>query len=163
MTNAERFRRGIAISPSCPMCVRDNETPLHVLRDCSRAQEVWRLILPINTQQVFFSLDLQLWIKSNLVFNTVNPHWCVPRNLIFVSVIWLLWKCHNDFTFNDNALSNAPIASSPISQYPLKWIAPNLVWFYINVDGSVSSNTGMASIRGLSEITMVIGFLAFIA
>ncbi|KAK8655997.1 hypothetical protein V6N13_108559 [Hibiscus sabdariffa] len=116
MTNAERFRRGIAISPSCPMCVRDNETPLHVLRDCSRAQEVWRLILPINTQQVFFSLDLQLWIKSNLVFNTVNPHWCVPRNLIFVSVIWLLWKCHNDFTFNDNALSNAPIASSPISQ-----------------------------------------------
>ncbi|MCI19533.1 ribonuclease H, partial [Trifolium medium] len=41
LTNLRRSKWGVRISPICSRCGRDDETTVHVLRDCVFATQVW--------------------------------------------------------------------------------------------------------------------------
>ncbi|KAK5812257.1 hypothetical protein PVK06_027680 [Gossypium arboreum] len=46
-SNSERARRGIGQSSECPQCDYVNEDIMHMLRDCSKAKDMWKLIVPL--------------------------------------------------------------------------------------------------------------------
>ncbi|KAA3461669.1 LINE-1 reverse transcriptase isogeny [Gossypium australe] len=60
-TNSERVRRGIGQSSAYPQCGHDNEDIMHVLRDCLTSKEVWKLVVPPEKQDRFFSDPFQIW------------------------------------------------------------------------------------------------------
>ncbi|XP_057744587.1 uncharacterized protein LOC130962384 [Arachis stenosperma] len=47
LTNSERRRRHLTNDDSCPRCHHHDETVIHVLRDCSYAQCIWKYLLPL--------------------------------------------------------------------------------------------------------------------
>jgi hypothetical protein len=55
LTNYRRSKWGAGISPVCPCCGNDDETVLHVLRDCSFAAHVWSRLVP-QELVTYFSL-----------------------------------------------------------------------------------------------------------
>ena len=46
--------------PTCPCCAREDETIIHVLRDCVHATQVWPRLVPS-------SFDCREWIFNNLI------------------------------------------------------------------------------------------------
>jgi len=66
MMNANRCSRGLTPSPNCKVCLGLEETTLHVLRDCPRAEDNWIKLVPVNKQANFFTLPLKEWLSQNL-------------------------------------------------------------------------------------------------
>jgi hypothetical protein len=59
MTNVEWFRRNMTEFDSCPICNTDQETVMHVIRDCHVASNTWNC---------FVSQDAwNLWMLSSLI------------------------------------------------------------------------------------------------
>jgi hypothetical protein len=56
LTNFRRSKWGVGISPICTRCGRENETTIHVLRDCIYATQVWLHLVPSNFITDFFYL-----------------------------------------------------------------------------------------------------------
>ena len=48
-----------------PNLSRDSESILHALRDCHKIKKVWRQLGIQKTDQVFWTSNLQDWIKIN--------------------------------------------------------------------------------------------------
>lgn len=66
MTNATRFKRGISDSASYPWCQQQDESIMHVLRDCEGTLEMWESIVDPNQWHRFASLGLHQWLEFNL-------------------------------------------------------------------------------------------------
>jgi hypothetical protein len=54
LTNYRRIKWGIGIFATCSGCDRDNETTIHVLRDCPIATQTWIRLVPSNQISIFF-------------------------------------------------------------------------------------------------------------
>jgi len=65
LTNYRRSRWGVGISPTCPCCGSEDETTLHVLRDCNYATQVWIRLVPSDCITDFFSFDCRNWVFTN--------------------------------------------------------------------------------------------------
>jgi hypothetical protein len=71
LINFRRSKWRVGISPTCSCCAREDETVLHVLRDCIYATQVWFRLVPSNYVANFFSsLYCREWI-----FNNLNKTW----------------------------------------------------------------------------------------
>ncbi|CAI8602874.1 unnamed protein product [Vicia faba] len=70
-TNFQRSIRGLG-SAACDICGGVAETDIHLIRDCTKAMEVWCQHVPPLLQQVFFSLNLEDWVDANL---SVDSKW----------------------------------------------------------------------------------------
>lgn len=46
-TNIKLFKANCVINPLCPLCNLNQETHVHVLRDCSYVREIWDLLYPL--------------------------------------------------------------------------------------------------------------------
>ncbi|KAK9029784.1 hypothetical protein V6N11_026886 [Hibiscus sabdariffa] len=55
MTNATRYCRNLATSPTCPLCRSMPETVLHTLRDCAEVRHLWSQVLPETVKRSFFA------------------------------------------------------------------------------------------------------------
>ena len=69
---------------------------IHVLRDCEKAWEVWKRLLPMNAMQPFLAMDRLQWISHNLTHGWgryMSKEWAV----IFGITISILWQCRNKF------------------------------------------------------------------
>ena len=67
MTNEARFQRDLTLDDECRGCHGVVENVIHVLRDCSKAQEVWLQFLPVNYYSLFFGfMEVKPWMKWNL-------------------------------------------------------------------------------------------------
>ena len=80
-------------------CAGDNEDVLHVVRECKKAAEVWRIIVPVNDWHIFHNhSELKAWvdwnIKANVEYNGM------PWNVIFPLVCHQLWLARNHKIFN---------------------------------------------------------------
>ncbi|KAK8994730.1 hypothetical protein V6N11_045803 [Hibiscus sabdariffa] len=100
MTNAERFRRSLCSHTICPCCQSTDESVLHVLHDCSHALEVWNRLIPPMGNASFYSGGIIDWLHSNVTRNELHPICGLPWQVLFVSIIWQLWKARNDLVFN---------------------------------------------------------------
>ncbi|CAI0541465.1 unnamed protein product [Linum tenue] len=91
LTNSERARRKLTTSTGCGACGCDEETVLHVLRDCDFARLTWMQLIPPSEHHRFFGANLQDWIERNLR----SEH----TGLDFGLTCWSLWKTRNDRVF----------------------------------------------------------------
>lgn len=71
VTNVFRLDRGIVDSGCCPICNIEEESIIHMSRDCVKASQVWNLLAHNNLPHVFFVLDFQTWLFVNLKSNLV--------------------------------------------------------------------------------------------
>lgn len=51
---------------NCSMCLNSEETPLHIFRDCSSIEAIWKVYVPTNFQAQFFSVNFEDWVNANL-------------------------------------------------------------------------------------------------
>lgn len=105
--NASRWRRGLSTSACCAICGDVWEDGMHVVRDCSRAREVWRLFNPQSSVSSFFDLEWKEWIEANLKIKPRENEaveWAEKVALI----CWALWKWRNMEIFEGEVI---PIGS----------------------------------------------------
>lgn len=83
----------------CPMCNQEDESLVHMARDCVEVSQVWLLLadrgLPNND---FFSLDLHSWLLNNL--KAKNLQFGIEWNVIFGAAVSCFWQVRNDKVFN---------------------------------------------------------------
>ncbi|KAK8556925.1 hypothetical protein V6N12_003314 [Hibiscus sabdariffa] len=180
MTNAERFRRSLCSHTICPCCQSTDESVLHVLRDCSHALEVWNRLIPPGGNASFYSGGIIDWLHSNVTRNELHLICGLPWQVLFVSIIWQLWKARNDLVFNGtppdagNILHRsilwaryynecvpliAPVC--PVQPTALHWQRPSTGWVCLSTDGAVSIATGMGSVGGIfrsDDGSWILGF-----
>ena len=108
-------QRGVVDEDICPICPRDPETVLHVLRDCSWVKAVWLQLGVKMTNQCFWLTNLQDWLNVNgktiSSYNPGNPPW----NMVYPFALWNLWKCRNNAVFNRKS-QNPRLAAEIIQQ-----------------------------------------------
>ncbi|XP_061373781.1 uncharacterized protein LOC133316100 [Gastrolobium bilobum] len=98
LTNSRRVQRHLASSNLCPRCHIDPEECIHVMRDCSWSEKIWKSLIEPDKWTEFFSLHLQNWLYINL-----DPKKCllggVKGNILFGIICWFIWKEINNFIF----------------------------------------------------------------
>ncbi|XP_057739816.1 uncharacterized protein LOC130956889 [Arachis stenosperma] len=139
-TAAFRFRRGISHTNSCPRCFSGQESVLHCIRDCPKAQLVWQA-LEISDQPV----DLMSWFLHN----------SKQRPFRFFSGLWWIWRSRNNEIFHphDHWTTDKVIGMALSLEKELRnifelqrlsipstisgsWIPPSVGTFKINCDAS---------------------------
>ena len=98
LTNYRRSKWGVHISPTCPYCAREDETIIHVLRDCVYTTRVWLKLVPSNYITNLFSFDCREWIFNNLNKKGIgdNP---ATWQTTFMTTCWYLWNWRNKSIF----------------------------------------------------------------
>ncbi|CAN0922363.1 Putative ribonuclease H protein At1g65750 [Linum grandiflorum] len=64
MTNAERHRRHISTTTTCPVSNQIEESATHALRDCSMARQIWIGMLGPMLAPTFFQQPLEEWLTN---------------------------------------------------------------------------------------------------
>lgn len=108
-TNENRMNHHIALSDTCPLCLRNSETDLHLLRDCPQVRSTWERLVPSSAQGRFFSCDLKQWFIWNLSMidmRVQGTHW--PA--FFGHFIHLIWGERNNFVFKNMVFSSEKAA-----------------------------------------------------
>ncbi|CAA0836345.1 Peptidyl-prolyl cis-trans isomerase PASTICCINO1 [Striga hermonthica] len=89
LTNSERCRRHMSSSDGCVLCGLEEETSLHVVRDCLLAKTVWNRLLLEAVSSQFFNLPLDHWLELNLLHGADIGHmW----DRTFGVVVWKMWQ-----------------------------------------------------------------------
>ena len=160
-------RRRVVEEESYPICQRALETILHALRDCQKVKEVWRQLGIQRTDQVFWTSNLQDWIKNNSKDRGScfqgNPPW----NILFLVVVWNIWKSRNMLIFKRKSqnpnLSNeimkqvveflcyvaSPRNPTRVVIRSIRWEKPAMGWKKLNTDGSVFGSFGQVGCGGV--------------
>ncbi|KAF7830841.1 reverse transcriptase [Senna tora] len=156
--------KGIQVPNVCPICNQDNETQLHILRDCSYARRMWGNLKFISANALASCSD---WIFSNV---SDNSDFCeqVSRSSVFVFGLWELWLNRNRVIFQD--LHSLPASSGrkvfvksvefshlakdflpkvDINRCWVKWVPPPDGWLKLNTDGSCLGNPGSMAAAGI--------------
>ncbi|GLT29235.1 hypothetical protein SLA2020_041140 [Shorea laevis] len=166
LTNSIRVARHMSSSFTCPRCNLSDETPIHLLRDCYYAQIIWGM-LGFATAD-FFTMELLSWLKKFSTPSRMSIHAGIPRALLFLSALWLLWKDRNALIFKNHKsrpqelcalifqqAKYTMIALNPISRVTsrqqrwVSWIPPDAGWYKLNSDGSYSAARNSANAGGL--------------
>ncbi|KAL8159786.1 hypothetical protein V2J09_001323 [Rumex salicifolius] len=171
MTNAERFRRHFASSPTCSICGRGDETLLHIFRDCDKARDVWNILVDnrIMSDLHFFDKSAKEWLLSGIRGEfEILP--LIPNEVVFAVVLWWLWRWRNGRVFkSDKSISD--IRSFVLEQAKefaarmnwrhvdamvgrheeihISWSRPAVGWVKVNTDGARESRWGMATAGGV--------------
>lgn len=66
LTNAAKWRWGLAEGPKCHVCGASKDDNIHTIHDCPVATEVWLRLIPPVLELKFFSLGLREWIQWNI-------------------------------------------------------------------------------------------------
>ncbi|GMI82523.1 hypothetical protein HRI_001921600 [Hibiscus trionum] len=182
LTNVERMRRHMASSPSCGICGDPIEDVVHAVRDCSKAKEVWRGLVPSAAIARFFTLPLQTWLFENLSSDTAATQGGGSWEVLFVSTCWLLWKdrCRRlldvDYVENHCFLpqcrrvaaeffeaARREHVSAMVEKPVVHWCRPAAGWIKANTDAAVNPISHRASVGEYSGIARDDGSLVFIA
>ncbi|BFG33690.1 hypothetical protein CerSpe_199640 [Prunus speciosa] len=167
LSNDQRAKRHLTLDPSCLICGWLSESILHILRDCSRTKEIWKVVLPSSQGTQFFQTELKPWLAANLLS---KDRWRggLPWSLVFIYTCWYIWKWRNNYVFNDEEelpfkplnciLTNAndwfanaygPNSKSIRVPVSLVWDPPGFGYFKLNIDGSRNSDTGAIGAGGV--------------
>ena len=172
LTNEERCRRNMAVDDRCHRCRNEQESLLHVLRDCEEAKQLWKNIGGPGSLRLFFEYSLLDWLTINIKNTTVvqGVRWCD----FFATICWLLWRRRNEFIFQEKAASNdnllchakhmivsmthAKIKLSGVNLNSngdivnnVKWVPPIAGWVKLNIDGACT-RSGLMGCGGLLRV-----------
>ena len=152
----------------CPWC-NEIETPIHVLRDCAFARNIWASFSTHLLIPDFFNLPFHHWCKQNMKVTIHSSY--IPGNTIFAFTIWAIWLGRSSLVFNgkliphqtlkDNSLSHAteffflssvPSSSSPTyTNIAIRWCPAPFPQITINTDESSKRNLGPSRAGGLAH------------
>ncbi|KAK8990582.1 hypothetical protein V6N11_009274 [Hibiscus sabdariffa] len=133
---------------------------------CPVACSVWDTLIRADKKEEFYSMEFKRWLLVNLSnvggFSRDQVHW----DILFVFLLWCLWKKHNEWIFSDPDRYNesvlqrglrlqqeaAAVCSTNVV-VPLRgtvltnvrWHKSSPGWCKLNTDGSVRRATGMAT------------------
>lgn len=89
----------MTIDDSCPLCLTNEETTMHALKDCTFASGIWRRVVLIQVHNTFFTLSFHAWltwsVQDNGNLNKEDMEW----QTVFVCLCWLIWKARNEVIF----------------------------------------------------------------
>ena len=97
---------------SCPCC-NARERPIHTLRDCIFARNIWLSFPSQFLIHNFFLLPINLWCKLNSRSTTVTNY--TPWNTIFAFTIWSIWLGCNSLVFNNQDIPHQIIKKKALS------------------------------------------------
>ena len=158
--------RGIMCDKICPLCKSQEETILHLLRDCELARDCWRKLEVPPMLVSYFSRNLEDWLQANCLSN-VGHKSANPWSTLFLFTVWSIQKNRNKIVF-DNAIPNSSLHKICLSQayeysfyvskskiiaqkvvVPVRWSKPLEGWYKLNTDGASFGNLGKAGGGGI--------------
>ncbi|KAL2898889.1 hypothetical protein RDABS01_023971 [Bienertia sinuspersici] len=172
LCNANRLKRRLTDDPRCPQCQGDEETLIHMLRDCPVAREIWRQVGGSSRYNHFFQGDLNTWLVNNLKAEGLSYSNQWPT--YFAITIWWTWRWRNCVAFGKSEevplnirdflysraeeqiramkLGSRHLNGPRVSRNKeifIRWIAPPLDWIVLNSDGAARGAPGHAGAGGL--------------
>ncbi|GAU44619.1 hypothetical protein TSUD_378970 [Trifolium subterraneum] len=165
LTNYRRSKWRSGISPTCPACGNEDETIIHVLRDCMHATQIWIRLVTSNHITNFFSLTCRDWIFYNME-GAHNKEW----QTIFMVACWHLWTWRNKSIFEDDfrrpnnpthvilkmAMKIDRCEQTHLNGWPrqkdtvfIGWKQPREGWIKLNCDGAHKSSMNLSGCGGL--------------
>lgn len=172
LCNVNRMKRYLTDDPRCQRCNGQEETLLHLLRDCPAARSIWSAVGGTARYNSFFQGDLQQWITRNLkaeglIFSEKWP-------TIFSLTLWWNWRWRNCVVFGRNedipsdiggflspkfnehfqALYDVVIKGSTAhhlcrQEVLIRWQFPPDGWVSLNTDGAAKGAPGLAGGGGI--------------
>ena len=151
---------------SCLLCNGPSKSIIHVLRDCSIAQQVWNSLFPPMLPNLFFGINLLDWLRLNC--KSQQP--CalgIPLGILFPIGVWNLWLHRNKEVFKNeapNKIYKSNIIAKAVEYAFLgvneskkrilgtifvKWEPPSQNWHKLNTDGFSLGNPGCAGGGGI--------------
>lgn len=164
LCNVVRVRRHMSNFAACPRC-SEEESCLHLLRDCPPVKKAWLTLGNNNFHDSFFStIDVKQWVFENV---RKENRW----SSIFGYMIWFTWKGRNKLVFegeestealpnlvwkqvsafNLERIKSKTLATLPQGGTPtiLNWSSPQSGWIKLNTDGVSKGNPGIAGGGGI--------------
>lgn len=89
--------------PICDCCPGAEESLSHVLRDCTKAKQVWFQLIGRDYWFRFQVGAIDEWLTQNLS-STARTGWCDNWNLVFGFTFWFLWRWRNEQMFQGSNL-----------------------------------------------------------
>ncbi|KAK9006784.1 hypothetical protein V6N11_019117 [Hibiscus sabdariffa] len=125
---------------------------------------VWSHLLPPQHLVPFYYDDFCSWLISNVAITDMHPVLGIPWHLLFVSMLWKIWKNRNAWVFNgimsidadtvhrsitwaryySECTFKAPSSQSP-SRESTHWQRPELGWVSLCTDGAILATSGIGS------------------
>ncbi|XP_021741473.1 uncharacterized protein LOC110707739 [Chenopodium quinoa] len=112
MANVNRFMRNLTDDPRCKICNSQDDTTLHLLRDCTMAKDIWNQIGGPASIRSFKEGTLKQWIVRNIKIQFEEA-----------------WR-----VLGDGGNSNS-LVSRGRSEIFVKWLGPPQGWLALNTDG----------------------------
>ncbi|CAH9100084.1 unnamed protein product [Cuscuta epithymum] len=115
LTNIERVRRHLSDDHICHICNDEDETVLHMVRDCTFAALCWKnaaLGLARTGDNSFNSLE---WLRSHCQEKRDNTG-RIPHASIFAYIIWFIWKSRNAWIFEGVPLNAERVVRNAYAQ-----------------------------------------------
>ncbi|KAL4274732.1 hypothetical protein AHAS_Ahas20G0036600 [Arachis hypogaea] len=120
----------LGTNPNCINSSNSEESIIHALRDCLRAEAIWIQLLSSSTINVFFNLQLQQWTEFNLQNNIGKS-----SDFDWIDIFFLL---HGIIKPTLRRTSRRTT-----------WEAPPQEWVKLHIDGSVQEMESNAGYGGL--------------
>ncbi|XP_029144365.2 putative ribonuclease H protein At1g65750 isoform X2 [Arachis hypogaea] len=164
LTNVERRRRHLATEANCPRCNHQEESTLHVLRDCSYAKCVWSLLNPHEIVADFFNLSIKDWLAQNLSARsdwackfgvTVSSLWFYRNSLIFEgnrvrpTVVARAIRARSEEILGTMKFRSSMQRTRKDNNQLIRWILPPEHCTKLNVDGSFFRENNNAACGGI--------------
>ena len=150
----------------CPICKQQEETIVHMLRDCEVARDLWYKLGVPHPHINSFNENLANWLRINSL-STVRHNTHIPWCTVFLYAVWSLWKNRNIVMF-DNSIPNPRLDKFCLSQarefhfcvskssqvsskisISIRWNLPPVGWHKLNTDGASIGNPGKAGGGGV--------------
>ncbi|WZZ14205.1 hypothetical protein YC2023_107294 [Brassica napus] len=131
--------RGIHIDPMCSVCGLARESICHMLFQCPRASEVWKLSkLPLPPAG--FSNN-SVFLNMHYLISCSHKRGLDPKlQLAFPWILWHIWKARNLLCFEKINLSAAEIISKAMDEASM-WLTVNVPRIMEISSRSLAANT----------------------
>jgi len=158
------MKRKVIPEDMCEICKEASEMTGHVLRSCSKAQEVWgcsKVTMRVAKIEGVSFLDI-IW-QLLMIYGGSDE---VAARVI--TIAWALWNNRNEMQNGGERKSGQGLVQlameylakygaameltdsvGPVVELPVKWTPPREGWFKINVDGAIFSKQKSAGIGAL--------------
>jgi hypothetical protein len=89
------------VTVNCDHCDGEEETNIHVMRDCQLARFVWQHLVPIHGRLAFFACDYNEWIATNINISVKIDGGLEWRD-VWATTCYYLWFWRNKLKFDLN-------------------------------------------------------------